>query len=122
MNRKYSINGTVYEYDIDHISIRDALMIKVKTGLNLVPFSAGLGDLDPGCIQALAWVILTAAGAKGPAGEPVKLEDVDFDMLAFFVEEPEPDSEADPTPGEAPNGGVTPGSTSPEPSTSTPSL
>lgn len=122
MNRKYKIKDVVYEYDIDHISLCDAMAIKSKTGLNLVPFSAGLVDLDPGCVQALSWVILTGAGVKGADGEPIRLEDIDFDLMDFFVEdEPEPDSEAeaDPTQGSVPTGGVPPDSTSPQPETTT---
>jgi hypothetical protein len=121
VNRKYSINGVIYEYDMDHMPISDAMMIKVATGLNVKPLTDGIRDFDPACLQAFGWLLLTRAKVKGADGQPVKLADVDFDMLAFFVEEdePEPDSEADPTPGEALPGGVTPDSTSPEPSTTT---
>jgi hypothetical protein len=108
MNRKYNINGTVYEYDMDRITVRDAMMLKTATGLNLQPFSTGLSELDPQCLAALAWLVQTKAGVKGPSGEPLKLADVDFDVMEFFVEEPEPEP-VDPTPGED--------STSPEDST-----
>jgi len=118
--RKYNINGAMYEYDLDRISIRDAMMLKAETGYNLVPFSKGLSDFDPECVQAMAWLIQTTAGVKGPGGQPLKRADLDFDLLAFFADEDEDEpDEADPTSGESLPGGVTPDSTSPEPANST---
>jgi hypothetical protein len=113
---KININGTIYEYDMDHIPVRDAMMLKTATGLNLKPFSVGLGEMDPECTAALAWLVQTKAGVKGPDGQPIQLKDVDFDMLAFFVDE-EPEEPVDPTPGEGSTS--LKDSTSPEPSTTT---
>jgi hypothetical protein len=126
MIRKYNINGTTYEYDLDRISIRDAMMLKAETGYNLVPFSKGLSDFDPECVQAMAWLIQTTAGVKGPDGQPLKRADLDFDLLAFFAddEDEEPDGETDP-PTEPPltepssPSGTTPDSMLPEPANST---
>ena len=116
---KFDINGTIYEYDMEHVSVRDAMMLKGATGFNLRPFSQALGDLDPDCMAALAWVIQTKAGVKGADGDPLKLADVDFDMTAFLAEELEED-EADPTTGGLSSGnGATPDSTSPEPASTT---
>jgi hypothetical protein len=115
---KLNINGTVYDWDMDHITARDAMMLKTATGFNLKPFVQALTDVDPDCMIALAWVVQTQAGVKGTDGEPLKLADVDFDLGAFLVQEPE--DEADPTVGGLSSGnGATPDSTSPEPSTST---
>jgi hypothetical protein len=120
MIRKYNINGVMYEYDLDRISVRDAMMLKVETGMNLVPFSRGLGDFDPECVQAMAWLIQTTAGVKGPDGQPPKRADLDFDLLAFFADEDdveEPDDEADPPTEPSSPSGITPDSTSPGPET-----
>lgn len=115
---KFNINGTIYEYDIHRCSVRDGMMFKSATGLNLKPFSVGLYELDPDCVAALAWVLLTHAGVKGSDGQPIQLKDVEVDdMVGFFVVEDEPEP-VDPTPGEP---STSPSdSTSPEPSTATP--
>lgn len=114
---KFDINGTIYEYDWEHISVRDAMQLKSATGLNLRPFSVGLNELDPDCLVALGWLLQTRAGVKGADGQPIQLKDVDFDTNAFFVEEDEPEP-VDPTPGEPSTSPLA--STSPEPSTTTP--
>ena len=107
---KFNINGTFYEHDPDRITVRDAMMLKTATGLNLRPFSVGLNELDPDCAVAMAWLLLTKAGVNGPDGQPIQLKDIDFNIIEFFDTD-EPDEEpVDPTPGE--------GSTSPKDSTS----
>jgi hypothetical protein len=112
---KVNINGVIYDYDIDRVSVRDAMMLKSATGLNLQPFSVGLSQLDPDCMAALAWLLQTKAGVKGPDGQPLQLKDVDFTVTSFFVDEPV--EEVDPTPGE--DSTSPKDSTSPEPSTTT---
>jgi hypothetical protein len=112
---KVNINGTIYDYDIDHLSVRDAMILKSATGLNLQPFSIGLSQLDPDCMAALAWLLQTQAGVKGDDGQPLQLKDVDFMVTSFFVDEPV--EEVDPTPGE--DSTSPKDSTSPEPSTTT---
>jgi hypothetical protein len=114
---KLNINGTIYDYDIDRITVRDAMMLKTATGLNLRPFSVGIGELDPECLAALAWLVQTKAGVKGTDGEPLRLADVDFDMIEFIVTEAPPEP-VDPTPGE--DSTSPKDSTSPAPLTSTP--
>ena len=84
---KLNINGTIYDYDMDRISIRDAMMLKTATGLNLRPFSAALTDLDPNCLQALAWLVQVKAGVTGADGAPIKVGDVDFDMVEFLEDQ-----------------------------------
>lgn len=116
MIQKFNINGSTYEYDMEHVTVRDAMMLKTATGLNLKPFSVGLNELDPGCTAALAWLMQTKAGVKGPDGQPLQLKDVDFDMIEFWAGD-EPEEPVDPTPGEDSNS--LKDSTSPEPSTST---
>jgi hypothetical protein len=85
---KLNINGAIYEYDLDRITVRDAMMLKTATGLNLKPFSTALGELDPNCLAALAWLVQTKAGVKGADGEPLKFGDVDFDMIEFLEDQP----------------------------------
>jgi len=125
MLRKYNINGAMYEFDLAQPSVRDAMMLKTATGMNMTPFTAAFQDVDPNCFVALAWVLLTKAGVKRPDGQPIQLADVpDFDMLEFLNpeqddEEPdgeddeEPDGEADPTTGNSSPSGTTADSTSP---------
>ena len=123
MLRKYNINGAMYEYDLDRPSVRDAMMLKTATKMNMVPFTQAFNDVDPACFTALAWLLLTRAGVKGPAGEPIQLADVpDFDLLEFLNPEQdveEPDDAADPTTGSSSPSGIAPDSTSPELSTVT---
>lgn len=109
MIQKFNVNGAIYEFDYENISVRDAMLLKTATGLNLRPFSVGLNELDPECLQALGWMLQTRAGVKGPDGQPIQLKDVDFATNDFFVED-EPAVPVDPTPGEL--------STSPSDSTS----
>jgi hypothetical protein len=87
---KLNINGTVYDYDPARISVRDAMMLKTATGLNMKPFSTALTELDPDALIALAWLVQTKAGVQGADGEPLKLADVDFDMIEF-LEDGQPD-------------------------------
>ena len=123
MLRKYNINGTVYEYDLDRPSVRDAMMLKTATKMNMVPFTQAFNDVDPACFTALAWLLLTRAGVKGPTGEPIQLAEVpDFDLLEFLnpgQDDEEPDGEEDPTTGNSSPSGITPDSTSPPLSTVT---
>jgi len=114
MDRKYNINGTIYEYDLDRPSVRDAMMLKTATGMNMTPFVQGYNDADPACFQAFAWLLLTRAGVKGPGGEPIQLAEVpDFNMYEFLdlEQDEEPDDGADPTTGPSEPSGITPDST-----------
>ena len=124
MLRKYNINGAMYEYDFDRPTVRDAMMLKTATKMNMAPFAAAFHDADPDVFVACAWLLLTKAGVKGPTGEPIQLADVpDFDMLEFLnpeQDDEEPDDAADPTTGSFSPSGIKPDSTSPAPSTSTP--
>ena len=120
---KLNINGTFYEWDWARVPIRDAMMLKTATKMNMVPFTQAFNDVDPACFTALAWLLLTRAGVKGPSGAPIQLADVpDFDLLEFLNPEQdveEPDDAADPTTGSFSPSGITPDSTSPELSTVT---
>jgi hypothetical protein len=123
MIRKYIINGAVYEYDLARPTVADATMLKTATKMNMQPFGQALNELDPACFTALAWVLLTKAGVKGPGGEPIQLAEVpDFDMHDFLnpeQDDEEPDDEADPPTSSSSPSGITPDSTSPEPVTIT---
>lgn len=114
---KYRINGTVYEFDWQHATVRDWMALKSVTGLNRRPFATGFDEGDPACMAAVAWLLLSKAGEKGPDGQPIQFKDVDFDVNEFLADEEEPEEQPDPTPGE-PSTSLS-DSTSPEPSTST---
>jgi len=122
MLRKYNINGAMYEYDLDRPSVRDAMMLKTATGMNMTPFTQAFNDADPAVFQAFAWLLLKRAGVKGTDGQPLQLADTpDFNMLEFLnyeQDDEEPDDAADPTTVSFSLSGITPDSTSPEPSTS----
>ncbi len=104
MLRKYNINGAMYEYDLDRPSVRDAMMLKTATGMNMTPFTQAFNDADPAVFQAFAWLLLKRAGVKGTDG--------------YEQDDEEPDDAADPTTDSFSPSGITPDSTSPEPSTS----
>ena len=122
MLRKYNINGAMYEYDLDRPSVRDAMMLKTATGMNMTPFTQAFNDADPAVFQAFAWLLLKRAGVKGTDGQPLQLADTpDFNMLEFLnyeQDDEEPDDAADPTTDSSSPSGITPDSTPPEPSTS----
>jgi hypothetical protein len=123
---KLNINGTFYEWDWSHVPIRDAMMLKTATGMNMTPLARSFDDLDPECLLAVAWVALTKAGVKGPDGQPLKLADVpDFDMNSFIAidigdldDDDATNEKSDPT-GGGTEPGVSPDSIPPEPSTAT---
>ncbi|HEX5347853.1 MAG TPA: hypothetical protein VFW64_12265 [Pseudonocardiaceae bacterium] len=99
------MGGQIYDYDLDRISVRDAMMLKTATGKNVGEFTQALGDLDPECLIALGWVAQTHAGVKNDAGQPVQPGDIDFEIATFIV--PDDDAHGDPaeplhpsTPGE----------------------
>src|SRR6266568_4864232 len=73
MLRKYNINGAMYEYDFDRPTVRDAMMLKTATKMNMAPFAAAFHDADPDVFVACGWLLLTKAGVKGPTGEPIQL-------------------------------------------------
>jgi hypothetical protein len=123
---KLNINGTFYEWDWAHVPIRDAMMLKTATGMNMTPLARSFDDLDPECLLAVAWVALTKAGVKAADGTPLKLADVpDFDLNTFIaIDIGDLDDDAaqhekpDPT-GGGTEPGVSPDSIPPEPSTPT---
>src|SRR6266704_4248218 len=97
MLRKYNINGAMYEYDLDRPSVRDAMMLKTATGMNMTPFTQAFNDADPAVFQAFAWLLLRRAGVKGTDGQPLQLADTpDFNMLEFLnyeQDDEEPDED-----------------------------
>jgi hypothetical protein len=112
---KLNINGTFYEWDWAHVPIRDAMMLKTATGMNMTPFARSFDDLDPECLLAVAWVVLIKAGVKGADGQPIKRDDIDFDLNTFIADD---NAEPDPT-GGGTESGVSLDSIPPEPSTAT---
>ncbi len=86
MRARVTLEEKSWIFDEDELTNDEAKLIKGATGgLGLVPFFAGLRDLDPDCMQALVWFL------RRKDGEPVRLEEINFKVTALrMVEEPDP--------------------------------
>lgn len=65
-------DGKDYQFDPEEIDVRQAMVIKVKTGLNLLQWQAALEQADVDAIKALYWLMLAQNGVAA-----------DIDMVNF---------------------------------------
>ena len=101
---KVRIKDTIYEFvSAETLTLKEAMRIKMATGLNLMDLYNGAETGDPFAIAAMVWIIRIRDGEKD-----LKFDDVDFPFGDFeFLpdETPEPAEaveaveavEADPT-------------------------
>lgn len=66
-----------YDFDIDDIDVRQAMVIKVKTGFNLLEWQAALEQADVDAIKALYWLMLSQNGIASD------IDQVNFKILKF---------------------------------------
>lgn len=93
---KISIEGVVYEFQADKLTLREAFRIHEQTGLNLKQWQDGLGEGNPYALGALAFLL------KSRAGEQLDWSTFDFDLGSFDIDADEEDPGVDPTSGLAP--------------------
>ena len=98
-----SFEGTDYEFDLEGMSVTEALYIKRQKKLTPKGLLQGLEELDPEALQALYWLMLKQ---NGTVQDIHKLPD--FPLFKFGsalldamdAEAPDDDEEADPTEAE----------------------
>jgi hypothetical protein len=66
--------GNSYTLDVEEIDVRQAMVIKVKTGYNLLQWQAALEQADVDAIKALYWLMLAQNGTAA-----------DIDLINFKV-------------------------------------
>ena len=85
----FEFDGVSYVWEADKIDLAQAFVIKNFTGFGLVSWMRGVMDCDPGCIQALWWVI-NAQNAKTmtieEAGTVLPLQLLDAVMSGSMVD------------------------------------
>lgn len=119
---QFRLNDTEYEFDQDKLPLSEAINVKLATGYGVQAFMHGITEMDPIALRAMVWL------AKQRAGEAVRIQDIEFDVLDFCGSlnelRPGEESEAvDPTTPEPNSTGSDTGTTPPndEPDTSPPS-
>lgn len=70
-------NDKDYTFNLERIRVSEAKIIKVQTGYTLMTLEEGLDNADPDALRAVFWLMMVHNG------EPVALERVDFEILAF---------------------------------------
>ena len=91
---KVRIGDTVHEFvSAEKLTLKEAMRIKMATGLNLLDLYNGSETGDPFAIAAMAWIIRLRNGEKD-----LKFDDIDFELgdFEFLPDEPSA-AEADPT-------------------------
>jgi hypothetical protein len=92
---KITYEGTVYDFDLDDLSVKQAQKIEKHIGGTLADWEAGLGRASADCLQAVAWLIFTG-------GDKTPIADVDFKImkLAKAMDEAQAVEEAERMPGD----------------------
>jgi hypothetical protein len=90
-----------YTLDVEEIDVRQAMLIKVKTGFNLLDWQKALERSDVDAIKALYWLMMAQNG------QAVDIDRVNFKIIKFAkaikaAQADEPDEEDEPNPTRAP--------------------
>lgn len=75
---KLDINGQLYEYDGDQLTLREAFEMKERTGWGLRDFGQAYYDREPAAYCWIAYVCLKRAG------EQVDWDTLDLDLSALI--------------------------------------
>lgn len=73
---KIDYEGESLEFDLENITVRQAMAIKMKTGLTLMGLDQGLAVGDPDALLAIYWLMRTQA-----EGKPVDMDNLDFKVV-----------------------------------------
>lgn len=74
---KFTYQGRVYEFDESKMHTTEAIAIKHHTGMTPKAFYLGLEELDPDSYRCVVLLGLRRAG------EPVRFDEIEFDILEF---------------------------------------
>ena len=78
-----------YNLDIEDIDVRQAMVIKVKTGFNLLQWQAALEQADVDAIKALYWLMLAQNGVAADI-DIVNFKIIKFANAVKAAQKPEP--------------------------------
>lgn len=87
---KFTYQGRKYEFNERKLHTSEAIAVKQHTGMTVRAFYAGLGEVDVDSFRCLVLLGLRRAG------EPIKWDDIEFDLFEFAEGLERPDEEAAP--------------------------
>jgi hypothetical protein len=73
-----NFDGKQYSLDVDEIDVAQAMVIKVKTGFNLLQWQAALEEGDVLAVKALYWLMLAQNGIASD------IDLVNFKLVRFI--------------------------------------
>lgn len=76
---KINYEGETLEFDLDQITVREAMFLKMKLGLTLLGLDQGLATGDPEALLAIYWLIRKHSNG----GRPVDIDELDFKVVAL---------------------------------------
>lgn len=74
---KVNYEGEELEFDLEKITVRQAMVLKMKLGLTLLGLDEGLASGDPDALLAVYWLMRTHSGEK------VDIDDLDFKIVTL---------------------------------------
>lgn len=105
---KINFEGDEYEFDLNEITVAQAKVIKVHTGMTLLGLEEGLSNGDPDALRAIFWLM------HAQSGKTCDIDRADFKIMSFsqaleqsLTEEAEAAQETTESAGEAPKAEAT---------------
>lgn len=87
---KVTIDGNVYEYDRDAMTLEEAFELKDQTGWGLRDFALALNDREPAAIAMIAYLIRKRSGERVDWRKSVVDISSFMDSLTTAEESPDP--------------------------------
>jgi hypothetical protein len=69
--------GNSYTFDLDEITVQQAMVIKAQCGLTLSTMQKAIGEGDPDGLRAMFWLMMVQSGRQADIAR------VDFKILKF---------------------------------------
>ena len=73
---KVNYEGEELEFDLERVTVRQAMQLKMKLGLTLLGLDEGLTKGDPDALLAVYWLMRTHSSDK-----PVDIDTLDFKIV-----------------------------------------
>lgn len=95
---KLDINGKLYDYDPDVLTLGEAFQLKARTGWGIRAFYEAYVEREPAAYAWIAYIALRRAGEK-PVWEPGEDPAFEVDLAALIdsIDEASKAAEPDPT-------------------------
>jgi len=74
---KIKFEGEEYTFDLEELTVAQAKVIKVHTGMTLLGLEEGLSRGDPDALRALYWLM------HAQSGKSCDIDRADFKIIAF---------------------------------------